>query len=101
MKLPIKSFASILLCFIVLEGCFLFPTNPDGVSQFSPTLDWVAPASGVVMDITSVEDIVIGGNTMESGTLHSIREAFDKQGQRLYSSSVEDSGIVRDIIASA
>ena len=102
MKSRILSLLSIVLLIVVIEGCFLFPTGPDSTLQFTPTLDWVVSVSGIAMDIASIGDVMLGGNTTVSGELRSIREAFNDQGQRqYYSISGSESGIVRDIIGTA
>lgn len=99
MKSRILSLLYIALLIVVVEGCFLFPTGPDSILQFTPTLGWVVVSSGVAMDIASIGNIILTGNTTVSSELRNTIEAFNEQGQRqYYNVSDSESGIVKDIL---
>jgi hypothetical protein len=104
---------SILLVFS-LQGCFLFPpSKPIDVPKpidsssiitaipFTPTLDWVLPTRGVVMDVNRIGNIVTAGNIRTNGENRSAVATYNPQGM-LLNNDVEidyESGLVRELLA--
>ena len=97
------------LCFIV-QGCFLFPPikpidKPDTTivvtPLFTPTLMWVNPTSGVVMDVYPDGNILSVGDTKSNLFYTSFSSEFSPEGilRGSSTSSDVDAGLIREVIA--
>ncbi len=98
--MSLKSFALVALLAVMLSSCFLFPSPvkpPDQTDSFSPTLVWVQPTFGPLMDVSPDGNIVsIGDRTDNSGIFVGI-QTFSPDGQQLDYS--EGAGLSKDVVA--
>jgi hypothetical protein len=98
-----RSIAFVLLIVMVrlLSGCFLFPSPvnpPNQIDSLTPTLEWVTPTFGAVMDVSPVGNIVsIGDRTRSTGRIFIGIQTFSPDGQQLRYG--EDAGLSKDVVA--
>jgi hypothetical protein len=96
------------LCFLA-QSCFLFPPikppdKPDTTvvvtPPFTPTLVWVNPTSGVVMDIYPSGNIFSVGDTKSNLFYTSFLSVYNPEGTLLSSGSSPsiDAGLIREVI---
>ncbi|MBL7991327.1 MAG: hypothetical protein JNN25_07805 [Candidatus Kapabacteria bacterium] len=93
-------FVLLLVMVRLLSGCFLFPpvNPPDKTDSFAPTLEWVSPTFGAVMDVFPVGNIVsIGDRTRSDGRIFIGIQTFSPEGQQLDYS--EDAGLSKEVVA--
>ncbi len=94
------------LC-LILEGCFLFPPTkpidkPDTAivfTSFAPTLEWIQPTVGVVMDV-NLKYIFSIGERRANGQNSKVEQVFNFDGS--IASSQQGSsgyGLAREIVA--
>lgn len=92
------AFVVLLVMVRLLSGCYLFPTGPDGQPWFAPTLEWVQPTFGPLMDVSPVGNIVsIGDRTWNNGHIFIGIQTFSPDGKQLDYS--EGAGLSKDVVA--
>lgn len=88
----------------VLGSCCSSPVivpDPVVIIPFIPTLEWVYPTRGVVMDVNRIGNIVTAGESRVNSENRSIVETYSPQGALLHTKTEMnyESGLVRDILA--
>jgi hypothetical protein len=99
-----SKFRIVLGCIIlgsVLHGCFLFPVDPVEIEFFSPSLAWLRPTRGVVMDVNPRTGTIISiGDTTIQFQRRDINTIYDAQGA-LLSNEIDgsESGYIGEVLA--